>query len=516
MINGLSISALALLVLGTGAFAEESPGPPITAAAFGDRETNADQTCGDTWDSAWLADRRVLIQYNDGNGFSAPHTNVHHDGLCELHGTPEDLATIKGEDLNPGKLGSFLGQTYSTGLYELDGALYHFICRSIQIPGKWAFYDTCLYKSTDDGANWINHLGQKNTYMPGNLATSTFPDKRWSEVNFVKYGRGGEAPDLDRAREFAYVTAGGYLARIRRDDLRAWTTTFDPTKIEYYCGLNNADGESDAHWTHDIRYATSTGHSDAFPGGFVWNPGLRRYISTSGIGDSWQNPPITCTAFVDEAPHPWGPWTRIHTDYIEPRAGDNLSWFYPMQNFMSANGSKMWLTIAGRKPYGLQFIPIYLSTKPVVMRMASNATLNGTKLLSGIDGANSPRYIGGFTKTGDGCTFTFSIKTPGIYGLSYRYDCDADNQGVSLLINGQPHGKLSLGNTFSARPRGQLTLSTNDLPQGHWNEGSARVALSAGQADITFQLAPGDPAPSRFLLDRIQLVELPAGTPTSN
>jgi hypothetical protein len=326
--------------------AEEKPGPPITAACFGDRETQADQTCGDTWDTAWLADGRTLIQYNDGNGFSVPHANVHHDGICELHGSPEDLSTIRGEDLNPGKLGHFLGQTYSTGLYEIDGALYHFICRSIQIPGKWAFYDTCLYKSTDGGANWINHLGQKNTYMPENLASSTFPDKRWSEVNFVKYGRGGAAPDLDRAREFAYLSANRYLARIRRDDLRAWTSTFDPSKIEYYCGLNNADGESDAHWSHDIRYATSTCHTDGYPSTIVWNPGLRRYLSVPAIGDSWQNPPIPTTAFVYEAPHPWGPWTHIHTEHIEPRVGDNLAWFYLMQNFMSADGAKMWLTIS--------------------------------------------------------------------------------------------------------------------------------------------------------------------------
>jgi hypothetical protein len=505
----------AILLIGlVSAFAGEKPGQPITAAAFGDRETNADQTCGDTWDSAWLAHGRVLVQYNDGDGFSAPHQNVHHDGLCELHGTPENLATIHGEDLNPGKLGSFLGQTYSTGLYELDGALYHFICRSIQIPGKWAFYDTCLYKSTDGGANWINERGEKNIYMPEQLATSTFPDERWGEVNFVKYGRGGEAPDIDLAHKYAYLSAGSYLARVRRDDLRAWTTTFDHTKIEYYCGLDSVDGESDAHWTHDIGRATSSVHSGRAPSTIVWNPGLKRYLSVSALGDSWQNPPLSCTCYLEEAPHPWGPWTEVAAEYIEPRVGDNLSWFYPMQPFMSADGLKMWLTISGRKPYGLQFIPLYLSTQPVITRMASDARLHGTQFASVIKGSLSPQYIGGFTKTGDGCTFAFSVKTAGTYGLSYRYYCDADNQGVNLLINGQPHGKLSIGNTLSAQYRGHLILDSTSPGQGPWTEGSARLTLASGQALIGFQLAPGDPAPSRFLLDRVQLVELPPGTPT--
>jgi hypothetical protein len=100
--------------------------------------------------------------------------------------------------------------------------------------------------------------------------------------------------------------------------------------------------------------------------------------------------------------------------------------------------------------------------------------------------------------------------------MSYRYHCDADNQGMSLLIDGQPRGKLALGGTFSDKTGATLTLEATDPPQGLWTEGSARIALSAGNAAISFQLARGDPSPGHFLLDRVQLVELPADTPPSN
>ena len=43
------------------AFADESPGPAITMAAFGERCCNPKQTYGDTWDTAWLADGRLLV-----------------------------------------------------------------------------------------------------------------------------------------------------------------------------------------------------------------------------------------------------------------------------------------------------------------------------------------------------------------------------------------------------------------------------------------------------------------------
>lgn len=474
------------------AFADESPGPAITMAAFGERCFNPKQTFGDTWDTAWLADGRLLVQYNDGSGFNSNPSVAHHDGVCELRGTPEDMSTIAGTNLNPGRLGNFLGTTYSTGLYAIDNALYHLCCYSIQKSGAWKFYDTNLYKSVDGGATWLNHRGEKNRYIPEDLSSATFPDPRWGQVNFVKYGRGGVAPDLDRAREFAYLTCGyldTYLARIRRSDLSAWDGAFDRSRIEYYCGAGNADGRLDSNWTHEIGRCTPI-REHGCPGTMVWNPGLRRYLMTAFTSDSWRNPPIRSTLFIYEAPHPWGPWSEVAREYIEPRVGDNLTWFYLMQAFMSPDGSRMWATVTGRQPYGLQFIPVFLTTQPVEMRMADQAGRLGTKLCTQIKGNVSSSYIDGFNAIGDDCTFTFSVNTTGMYALRYRYYCNEVKQTISLSVNGRLVGHLALGNTLQS-----------SLP---WNEGSSWIWLTTGTTTIQFHVAPGDRA-NNLHLDRIQL-----------
>ncbi len=98
-------------MLSSLAFADESPGPAITMASFGEICCNPKQTFGDTWDTAWLADGRVLVQYNDGNGFNSNHSVAHHDGVCELQGTPENMSTVTGIDLNPGRLGSLINHS---------------------------------------------------------------------------------------------------------------------------------------------------------------------------------------------------------------------------------------------------------------------------------------------------------------------------------------------------------------------------------------------------------------------
>ena len=484
-----------LTALSSLACAGESPGPAITMAAFGERTCNPRQTFGDTWDTAWLVDGRVLVQYNDGSGFNGNLAVAHHDGVCELKGTPEDIATIAGIDLNPGRLGNFLGATYSTGLYSIDNALYHLCCYSVQIPGAWKFYDTNLYKSVDGGATWLNHRGEKDHYIPASLSASTFPDRRWGEVDFVKYGRGGVAPDLDRAREFAYLTCGDldtYLARVRRSELSAWDGAFDRSRIEYYCGAANADGMLDSNWTREISRCTPI-RKGGCPGAMVWNPGLRRYLMTAFAGDSWENPPIRSTLFIYEAPHPWGPWTEVNREYTEPRVGDTLGWFFLMQAFMSPDGTRMWATVAGRQPYGLQFLPVFLTTQPVETRLAGQAEREGTVLSNAVKGSVSPAYIDAFNAVGDGCAFTIPVTATGMYALRYRYYCNDVNQTISLSVNGRSGERLALGNTL------QSTLP--------WNEGSARIWLTAGTTTIQFHVAPGDRA-NNLHLDRIQLALL--------
>ena len=215
--TGVTLCGMLLLLVTGGATVVTARQAPVTMAALGQKLV-VNGTNGDTWDSAWLANDTVYLQCNDATGFGDGDSR--HDILCALTGSPEAPQTLSGVNLNPGTLGKFLGATYSTGLYEVDGVLYHNICYSSQDPNNFRFYHTSIIKSTDGGATWKNYLGQLDTLPPDSLEQCVFADDRFGLVNFVKYGRGGAAPNIDNAREYVYFVAPGYLARIKRTDLR--------------------------------------------------------------------------------------------------------------------------------------------------------------------------------------------------------------------------------------------------------------------------------------------------------
>jgi len=403
------------------------------------------------------------------------------------------MSTLGGVDLNPGKLGGFLGKTYSTGLYEVDGSLYHLCCYSVQKPGAWQFFSTSLYKSPDGGKTWLNHLGQRNRYIPQDIPSATFPDRRWGHVNFVKYGRGGEAPNVDNAGTFVYLACGHgqtYLARTRRADLKAWSGAFDRGRIEYYRGTGSADGMLEANWTKDIARCTAV-RATGCPAAMVYHPGLRRYLTTAFLSDSWQKPPIPSTLILYEAPHPWGPWTEIHREFIEPRVGDNLTWLFLLQAFASPDGRKMWATVSGRAPYGLQFLPVHLTTEPVRGFEAESATRAGTEVATAVKGFSGKGYVTGFDQVGDACRFEVQAETAGLYFLRYRYHCAEDRQQVTLTLDGVSQGRLRLGRT--------------EQKYMTWAEGSTQIRLPKGRHSLGFEVTRGDRAGNHLHLDRVQL-----------
>jgi hypothetical protein len=255
---------------------------------------------GDTWDAAWGTNDTLYFQHNDGTGFS--NGAFVHDRICRLQGTPQNPPSLSGTDLNPGTLGTSLNGSpcYSTGLYEVDGVLYHNVCYSQQIPGAWVFHHTSIIKSLDGGRNWINHLGQTNVMPPDNTNQCMFPSESWGEVNFVKYGRGGTAPAIDNAQTYVYLCAAWAncrLARIARADL----PTLDKAKIQFCTG---SDGLVDSSWTNNIAFSAPIPTPTTSPTAMVYNEGLGRYLMTSFSSDSWQQPPVESTLRVMEAPHP--------------------------------------------------------------------------------------------------------------------------------------------------------------------------------------------------------------------
>ncbi len=479
----LIVSAVANSVLSVA----EAAGRAVTLAAFGPRVVTPSMTgatlYGDTWDGAWSSNGVLYLQHNDGVGFGGGA--FVHDRICRLEGSPQVVSSLSGTNLNPGVLGQSLSGSpcYSTGLYEVDGVLYHNVCYSQQIPGAYVFHHTSTLKSTDGGKTWINHLGQTNTMPPDDVNECMFPSDNWGEVNFVKYGAGGAAPDVDRAQAFVYLcssAAGFRLARVGRADL----PKLDKTKIEFYTG---GDGLLDWNWTNDIAKSAPLSTLRSSPTAMTYNEGLGRYLMSSFSSDSFLQPPIESTLRVMEAPHPWGPWTLLLDENVNNEESDNLTWAFLMPKFTSSDGSKMWMSVAGRAPYGLQFMPVHLTTEPVQMQEAENSAITGGFVATNTPGYSGSGYVSGLDAIGDKCEFAFVAAVAGQYLVQVRYNTSA-YRNLGFYVNGKGRGQLLLG-------KSEQTYAT-------WTDISLVTWLEAGTNRITLQC---DDAVGNVNLDKVSL-----------
>jgi hypothetical protein len=104
----------------------------------------------------------------------------------------------------------------------------------------------------------------------------------------------------------------------------------------------------------------------------------------------------------------------------------------------------MWMSVAGRAPYGLQFVPIYLTTQPVTLQEAENAMVTGGFVTNSVPGYSGTGYVSGLDSPGKGCEFTFQISTAGVYIIQFRYDTSA-YRNLGLYVNGQSRVSLELG-----------------------------------------------------------------------
>jgi len=315
--------------------------------------------------------------------------------------------------------------------------LYHLVCYSNQTT--FTFDHTSLLKSTDGGANWINSLGQKNVMPPDTLSGSTFPSNAWGEVNFVKYGAGGAAPPVDNAQTYVYMCGEGkYLARIRRTDL----PKLDKSLFQFYTG---GDGTADSNWASDISRAVSISPDlPTWATAMTYNPALGVYVMTSDLGNSWVQPPTQGVLNVMVAPHPWGPWTLVLHENMTPKEHDNIAWAFLQPKFTSSDGKKMWMSAAGRAPYGLQFLPLYLSTAPVQVQEAENGTVTGGSISTAIPGYSGSGYVSGLDAPGNKWQCQFDVGQSGLYLAKLRYDTSADRD-MDLYVNGQKISSLVLG-----------------------------------------------------------------------
>lgn len=507
----------------------------VTMIAFGDKFI-VPGTGGDTWDLTWGADDKIYMQHNDGNGFSYswdPAPTVH-SRVMSMEGTPEDPSSIKGQNLNQGSLSDSLGtdlgeinSRYSTGIYEVDGALYFIPCHQGWIPNvSWKFYDSSLFKSTDGGQTWMNHLGEIDT-LPSQ-EECLFGDDDASDLSFVKYGKGGEAPAIDNAENYVYLVSPSgcygydyYLLRISREALKNWTSgSFDASNVEYYTG---GDGMLDENWSTDSSkkssiyhdtYGESIGYARCSPANIVYNPTLGRYFMVSQNSDGFANPVLESTLYAYEAPHPWGPWTLVLEENVQYKDASNLTWPYLSQKFQSEDGKKMWMTVTGssgnpdsygRNEYALNFKPVYLTTEPVSTYEAEDAgTLSGVMPARAEDEFEGSGYVEGFDAAGDKISFKVNAEKAGAYILKFRYRTD-DPQKLTLTVNDTYQGLLRLGRS--------------EQKYTNWTEITAFAWLNQGDNDVSVSMGFGDTG--NVLLDNLKVAlyseeegSLPNCTPT--
>ncbi|MCU0916885.1 MAG: carbohydrate-binding protein [Planctomycetes bacterium] len=460
-----AITILMVLMLGQAATSQ-----PVTMAGFGERVIYPGSN-GDTWDFAWSTDGTLYSQNNDGYAFNSS-LGMPHDVIATLAGSPEIPASLAGRNVNPGGPGDSLagGPCYSSGIHEVDGVLYHNVLYSDQIPGAWVFHHVSTMKSADGGVNWTNRLGQTNVWMPNTLADSSFPNESWRHVNFVKYGAGGVAPAVDNAQSYVYLVAAwvgdGYmLGRVLRTDL----PSLDRSCYQFYTG---GDGMEDVNWTSEIAQSAIIGTPYPAFNSMVYNPALGRYLLTSFTSDSWASPPVESTLRLMEAPHPWGPWSPLIEENVNHKESDNLTWTYLVPKFTAADGRKMWMSVSGRAPYGLQFIPVYLSTSPVQVVELEAATLTGVTVATDKAGYLGVAYVTGFDVRGDEAQFIYTAARAGTYLVKLRYNTSA-YQSIGCYVNGNRVTSLKLG-------KSEQNYAT-------WTEYSLLAVMTAGSNSIAFR-----------------------------
>lgn len=162
--------------------------------------------------------------------------------------------------------------------------------------------------------------------------------------------------------------ASTYLARVPR-----WHV-LERNAYRYFAGL---DGRGRPIWNADQRKMQPifTDRNPPRPGcnglcnmaspleDAVYDPGIRRYIATA------QGQYVGQTSFYD-APHPWGPWTTVSYDNIDPASGTggwaNLGTaggeslgVHVVTAWISPDGLNLWLTYSsdGKAPPGALFPP---------------------------------------------------------------------------------------------------------------------------------------------------------------
>jgi hypothetical protein len=346
----------------------------------------------DLWPVTWGKDRNVYAFFGDGGGFGGDnHRGRVSFGVAKMTAPPPlSRATAKNV------YGGFEAEHPST----LDGKAGSIIAVGndfYTIGGLWNANELAGRKGHRSGAPKRNQLGYSrgNAHSwqaaPWTFCSADSPPGRFCAGGFINYGPGnhgapggyvylygvGNSPDYwagDDGPEVAAetgqsavapeATAGEsvtytYLARVSKRHV------LQREAYEFFAGL---DERGRPKWTHDENQMKSV-FTDRNPkqasglGGASYIPALRRYIATA------QGNYIGQTSFYD-APQPWGPWTTISYNNIDPqtgaggwanlgKAGGGSLGVHIVNAWTSKDGLSLWMTYSsdGKAPADALFPP---------------------------------------------------------------------------------------------------------------------------------------------------------------
>ena len=351
----------------------------------------------DIWPVTWGRDGKVYTFFGDGGGFGGDNDRGRTSfGIASLAGTAPVNLGAQSAVVPPARrnvYGGFEAEHAST----LSGKAGSLIAVGRDFYGRGAIWNAAELKA--EPAPWSSPERVQIVYSRGNAYTWQAADwvfcseddrarvgdgPRFCPGAFVNYGRGNAgAPDgrvyltgvsfatwlgWDRPTQVE-TPAETFLARVKKRSM------LDARAYEYFAGL---DARSEPIWERDParmrpifvdRTASPAGCRGVCPPmrstllDVVFDPAIRRYIGVA------QGRYVGQTSFYD-APQPWGPWTVLAYNNVDPatgsggwanlgtQGGESLG-VHIVNAWTSSDGLTLWMTYSsdGKAPSGALFPP---------------------------------------------------------------------------------------------------------------------------------------------------------------